>query len=221
MGDPDQLPSIGPGQVFYDLIHHSPIASFQLTTNHRQVNEQGIVSLAQTILRREPVYTALGDDVSLVSEPSYDRLESLIAQLFLQKIPNDHQVSTHDIQLLIPLHKGRFGIDQINRMISQYVRPKDVQSERWAVGDRVMQCRNNYSKHVMNGDIKDSLIAHNEVVIRLINGMSTTNLRIWMIFDWRMLCQFINFKVRGPNYRFTNYSPVEIFYEYGCSFILQ
>ncbi len=167
VGDPDQLPSIGPGQVFYDLINQSQIASFQLHTNHRQVNQRGIVTLAQMILKREPIYTPLGDDISLLSEQNPDVLEQKINQLFLTTAPNQHQLSIHDIQLLVPLHKGRFGIDQVNRNIAQQIRPIELRSERWAVGDRVMQCRNNYTKRVMNGDIGlIHAIKPNEIVIR-------------------------------------------------------
>ena len=177
VGDPDQLPSIGPGQVFFDMINHSKLPGYKLQTNHRQVTHRGIVTLSQSILAREPIYTALGNDVSLISEPNHDQLESLISTLFLTKIPNQHRVSIDDIQLLVPLHKGRFGIDQLNQRIAQHIRPQEIKQERWVVGDRVMQCRNNYSKHVMNGDIGSIYtIQPSEVVIRFDQRLVTYEL---------------------------------------------
>jgi exodeoxyribonuclease V alpha subunit len=119
----------------------------------------------------------LGNDVSLISEPNHDQLESLISTLFLTKIPNQHRVSIDDIQLLVPLHKGRFGIDQLNQRIAQHIRPQEIKQERWVVGDRVMQCRNNYSKHVMNGDIGSIYtIQPSEVVIRFDQRLVTYEL---------------------------------------------
>jgi len=152
VGDPDQLPSIGPGQVFYDMIHYSNIPSYQLTTNHRQVTHHGITSLAHHILTRESVPSRLGDDLTLIHTNSDDELEMMLLDLFLNKVTADHQVHLNDIQLIVPIHKGRFGISNLNQTIAQEVRPPKSYSP-WVVGDRVIQCRNNYSKRVMNGDI--------------------------------------------------------------------
>ena len=153
VGDPDQLPSIGPGQVFKDMIQRSNVSAFQLSTNHRRVTHRGIITLANNVLVREPVYQSMGDDLTLISEPDPDRLETLIHGLFLETISSAHGCSIHDIQILVPIHKGRFGIDQMNYGISNRVRVPEMVGQQWAVGDRVMQCRNNYSKKVMNGDI--------------------------------------------------------------------
>ncbi len=152
VGDPDQLPSIGPGQVFYDMIHHSSIPSYQLTTNHRQVTHRGITSLAQHILTREVVPSRLGDDLSLIHTNSDDELEMTLLDLFLNRVVHDHDVNMNDVQLIVPIHKGRFGIANLNQTIAKQVR-NNHQYQPWVVGDRVIQCRNNYSKKVMNGDI--------------------------------------------------------------------
>jgi exodeoxyribonuclease V alpha subunit len=152
VGDPDQLPSIGPGQVFYDMIHYSNIPTYQLTTNHRQVTHQGITSLAHHILNRDPIPSRLGDDLTLIHTNSDDELEMMLLDLFLNKAIADHQVHLNDIQLIVPIHKGRFGISNLNQTIAKEVRPSMSYSP-WVAGDRVIQCRNNYSKRVMNGDI--------------------------------------------------------------------
>ena len=174
VGDPDQLPSIGPGQVFKDMIQRSLLPAYQLHTNHRQVTHRGIVMLAHHILKRQPLLTPLGDDVTLISQPNADHLSAQIKGLFLDQAPRDHACSIHDIQLLIPLHKGRFGIHAMNEQLASQIRHKTVKNDRWAVGDRVMQCRNNYSKHVMNGDIGFiRSIEHNEIVIQF-DGLMVT-----------------------------------------------
>ena len=153
VGDPDQLPSIGPGQVFHDMIHKSNIPSFKLTTNHRQKTHQGISSLSCNILKREPIPIELGDDFTMVDIKGDDLLEPTIMQLFTDQIIHNHNVTIHDIQILVPIHKGRFGISNLNQKIAQHIRFDGTQHHPWVVGDRVIQCRNNYSKRVMNGDI--------------------------------------------------------------------
>ena len=124
--------------------------------------------------KRESVLTPLGDDLTLISESNPDHLEALIPSLFLDQNSKQHRCSVDDIQLLIPLHKGRFGIDQMNQGLASRLRLPNMQSERWAVGDRVMQCRNNYSKHVMNGDIGFiRSIKPNEIIIAFDSLMVT------------------------------------------------
>ena len=153
VGDPDQLPSIGPGQVFADLLKHSNIPAFELLTNHRQLTHQGITSLAQKVLLNEPLESNLGADLTLINVTHEDELEATIMDLFMHRIINTFSVSMDDVQLLVPIHKGRFGISNLNQQIASQVRTIDAGPNAWVVGDRVIQCRNNYAKRVMNGDI--------------------------------------------------------------------
>ena len=153
VGDPDQLPSIGPGQVFADLLKHSNIPAFELLTNHRQLTHQGITSLAQKVLLNEPLESNLGADLTLINVTHEDELEATIMDLFMHRIINTFSVSMDEVQLLVPIHKGRFGISNLNQQIASQVRTIDAGPNAWVVGDRVIQCRNNYAKRVMNGDI--------------------------------------------------------------------
>jgi exodeoxyribonuclease V alpha subunit len=153
VGDPDQLPSIGPGQVFADLISNSSIPSFKLVTNHRQVTHRGITSLASNVLLNQPVNKMLGKDLTLIDIHNDEDLEATLLDLFLYRVIRDHSISMNDIQLIIPIHKGRFGISSVNQLIAAQVRGSQLSTHQWVLGDRVIQCRNNYSKRVMNGDI--------------------------------------------------------------------
>ena len=153
VGDPDQLPSIGPGQIFSDIIKHSGIPSFKLTTNHRQVSHRGITSLATAILNRQTVPDHLGNDLTMIQVAHDDELEATVLDLFLHRLQNESELSMNDIQILVPIHKGRFGISNLNQVIANRVRGTELPPQKFMVGDRVIQCRNNYSKRVMNGDI--------------------------------------------------------------------
>ncbi len=153
VGDPDQLPSIGPGQVFADLIANSSIPSFQLVTNHRQVTHRGITSLASRVLLNQPLLDDLGDDLTLININDDDTLEATLLDLFLHRVTRTHSLSMDDIQMIVPIHKGRFGITNLNQRIANEVRANHLPQSQWMVGDRVIQCRNNYAKRVMNGDI--------------------------------------------------------------------
>jgi exodeoxyribonuclease V alpha subunit len=156
VGDPDQLPSIGPGQVFRDLIERSGIPAFKLTTNHRQVSHRGITTVAQQILLRQALpqqgVQSLGQDISFISCVDDMAHLATLQQLFLQDIVNTHGGSIHDTQILIPLYKGMMGISNVNMALAERLRVHPIKF-RWSIGDRVIQCRNNYSKKVMNGDI--------------------------------------------------------------------
>ncbi|MBL6723385.1 MAG: AAA family ATPase [Candidatus Margulisbacteria bacterium] len=170
VGDPNQLPSIGPGQVFGDMIHHSSIPSFKLSTNHRQITHQGITALASHILNRAPIDGPLGDDITIKHIESEAMLEAEITDVFLNKAMGEHGVTLDDIQLLIPIHKGQFGIANVNQRMAQSIRLPQFSHHQWAVGDRVIQCRNNYTKRVMNGDIGCITAIGSEAITIAFNG---------------------------------------------------
>tara|TARA_A100001015_G_scaffold220825_1_gene248479 strand:- start:126 stop:2180 length:2055 start_codon:yes stop_codon:yes gene_type:complete len=153
VGDPDQLPSIGPGQVFSDMIQFSSIPTFKLTTNHRQQTHRGITSLAQHILTRSKLTHPLGDDCTFIHTANDDELDMKLMSLYIHDITKHHQVTIHDVQMIVPIHKGRFGIRNLNQEIANHIRSQGHFGQSWVVGDRVIQCRNNYTKRVMNGDI--------------------------------------------------------------------
>ena len=164
VGDPDQLPSIGPGQVFADMIQYSRIPSFKLSTNHRQVTHRGITLLASHILNRQPVSSPLGHDLTMISVDTDNELEQLITDVFLRRAMDEHGVGLDDIQLIIPIHKGPFGISNMNQTMAQLIRLPAFKHHPWVVGDRVIQCRNNYTNRVMNGDIGRIVAISNEAI---------------------------------------------------------
>ena len=138
------IANIGPGRICrHDSIFTHSI--FKLSTNHRQVTHRGITSLAAHILNRQPVTSPLGHDLTMISVDTDNELQQLITDVFLRRAMDEHGVGLDDIQLIIPIHKGPFGIANMNQTMAQLIRLPAFKHHPWVVGDRVIQCRNNYT----------------------------------------------------------------------------
>jgi exodeoxyribonuclease V alpha subunit len=153
VGDPNQLPSIGPGQVFHDMIHRSKIPSFELVTNHRQQSHRGIPQLAATILVNRPMSRVSGGDLTGIHCTEDRDILRYVVELVQYRANETHGGTVHDIQVLAPIYKGELGLFQLNQVLAETLRPISAPANAFVGGDRVIQCRNNYSKRLMNGDI--------------------------------------------------------------------
>lgn len=172
VGDSDQLPSIGPGQVLKDLIDSNVFHTTKLTKIHRQKKNSKIISLAYDILD-ESINTELDSDHEELSYIPCDArelpetLESTIRH-FLGKGYN----LENDIQVLIPLYKGQVGIDATNKYLQAVFNSKDnvemnYDSNIYYIDDKVIQLVNQYEDMVMNGDmgvVKD-LLSDKEIIV--------------------------------------------------------
>ncbi|MBI4963716.1 MAG: ATP-dependent RecD-like DNA helicase [Desulfomonile tiedjei] len=160
VGDADQLPSVGPGNVLGDFIDSGNIPVFRLETVFRQARESLIVTNAHLVNQgklpaNEPEGEG-GSDFYLIEKNDPDEALRLIKEMVSRRIPERFGFNpVEDVQILSPMHKGTLGTENLNRELRQLLNPegKPVKGGRFSVGDRVMQTRNNYDKEVFNGDV--------------------------------------------------------------------
>mgnify|MGYP000290817230 CR=1 FL=1 len=163
VGDADQLPSVGAGNVLRDIIDSEFIYCTKLTEIFRQAKESMIVVNAHRINSGEyPDCNAKGKDFFLLRRNGEKEMLETIKELCLTRLPGYYEgVSpTADIQILTPVRKGLLGSMNLNRELQQVMNPpaddleeKQIGDRLFREGDKVMQIRNDYDKEVFNGDI--------------------------------------------------------------------
>jgi exodeoxyribonuclease V alpha subunit len=174
VGDVDQLPSVGAGNVLKDMIaamdelHEKghPLsrqtAVVRLQTIFRQAADSFIITNAHRINHGEmPVMTnAEPTDFYLFKTETPERAAQLVVELVKERIPRRFGIPSSDIQVLSPMHRGIAGVGLLNeRLQAELNAPKPNAPQRqlgnrvYRAGDRVMQIRNNYDKEVYNGDM--------------------------------------------------------------------
>ena len=160
VGDNNQLPSIGPGNVLADMIESRRIPHIQLTTIFRQAAQSQIVVVAHEIIHGALPRFANEKDGNcfFIKEEDPDRCLSIVVDLVKTRLPRRYGLNpVFDIQILSPMHRGPLGTQNINREIQTVLNPGEKKVVRgdmsFGVGDRVMQIRNNYDLGVFNGDI--------------------------------------------------------------------
>ncbi|WP_377888364.1 ATP-dependent RecD-like DNA helicase [Alkalihalobacillus sp. R86527] len=159
VGDEDQLPSVGPGQVLKDLIHSDAVPVSKLTDIYRQAEGSSIIQLAHSI--KDGV---LPDEFST---PTSDRRffpcnQQQIIEVVSQVCGNALKkgYSPKDIQVLAPMYRGTAGVDRLNKELQQLFNPPSDQRRElphgdlvYRVGDKVLQLVNNPEENVYNGDM--------------------------------------------------------------------
>ncbi len=163
VGDVDQLPSVGAGDVLRDVIGSGVAHVTRLNTIFRQSEQSLIVANAHRINRGEmPDITNKGTDFFLFREEDPDGAADLIVDLVQNRIPARFEGQFKpdtDIQVIAPMYKGSVGVRALNERLQAALNPPGRNAEHrmfgvaWRVGDRVMQTRNNYDKDIYNGDI--------------------------------------------------------------------
>ncbi len=163
VGDVDQLPSVGPGRILADLIESDRIPVVRLEKVFRQSEESRITANAHRIrkgqmpqLSRPP-----GDDLVdfyFMPEPDPARIVEKIVTLITGRIPERFGFDPLvDVQVLTPMHRGPTGAQNLNKVLQDALNPRGEEltfgEQRYRVGDRVMQTRNDYEKQVFNGDM--------------------------------------------------------------------
>ncbi|HET8631829.1 MAG TPA: AAA family ATPase, partial [Thermomicrobiales bacterium] len=165
VGDADQLPSVGPGQVLRDLLASGLLPSAQLTTVFRQAAQSAIVASAHRIRRGEPPEllpaAALGRGADCVFVPAAPaRVAEVAAEWAAARLPRLAGLDPREIQTLAPLTRVCQGL---NAALQARLNPPRGQAERphgalpLRLGDRVIQTRNNYTLGVFNGE--DGVVA--------------------------------------------------------------
>jgi exodeoxyribonuclease V alpha subunit len=162
VGDVDQLPSVGPGQVLADVIGSGAVPVVRLTEVFRQASESRIIVSAHRINRGEMPETAAGSDASDFYFTEVDDAEqgaARLLQIVRERIPARFGLDpVRDVQVLCPMNRGALGARALNLSLQQMLNPgAEPRVERFgwvfAKGDKVMQVENDYDKDVYNGDL--------------------------------------------------------------------
>jgi len=167
VGDADQLPSVGSGNVLKDLIESGELPVTRLEVTFRQADDSGIVGLAHAILSGRsgpPKPIQLGSplprhhDVHFIHAESPEECVKAVCRLCHEVLPKSLGINPKsDLQVLAPLHRGVGGIGNLNDQIRDTLNPDGAThilgSLLFREGDKVIQTRNNYDKDVFNGDL--------------------------------------------------------------------
>jgi exodeoxyribonuclease V alpha subunit len=162
VGDVDQLPSVGPGQVLADVIASGSVPVARLTEIFRQAEESRIVVNAHRINRGEaPEPPPAGEtaDFYLVDAAGPDDALAKILEIVGTRIPRRFGLDPmRDVQVITPMQKGAVGARNLNDRLAALLNPAPIDTvERfgavYAVGDKVMQVENDYDRDVFNGDL--------------------------------------------------------------------
>ena len=164
IGDTDQLPSVGAGNVLRSLIDSGKIPVIKLTEIFRQAQQSMIVTNAHRINTGElPQLTGPADrNFFFIEETEPEAAAELICSLISERLPRHYNYHPmDDIQLLCPMRRGVLGSENLNKRLQEVLNPGGETSnseairgwQAFRVGDKVMQVRNNYDYEVFNGDI--------------------------------------------------------------------
>lgn len=163
IGDVDQLPSVGPGNILRDLIESGVVPFSKLNQIFRQSSGSSIVQVAHTINRGEvPTFMDGGpSDCQLISIEDPAAIKEVIKELVHKTLPQRGSYDPlRDIQVLTPMNKGPLGTHALNQELQELLNPGEKRSEGVSTdqvslraGDKVIQTVNNYELNVFNGDI--------------------------------------------------------------------
>ena len=152
VGDVDQLPSVGPGQVLQDLIESKSFPTVMLKKIYRQAGESDIVMNAHRInMGQKIALNNKSKDFFFLPRNDVQVIYTHMIQLITEKLPRYVEAQPYDIQVLTPMRKGSLGVETLNEILQRYLNPADPSRKEHAAGDRifregdkVMQIKNNY-----------------------------------------------------------------------------
>ncbi len=161
VGDINQLPSVGPGNVLSDIIESKAFSVVTLDTIFRQARKSLIVVNAHRVNKGMFPFIPKGEkksDFYFIQRETPEEVLNTIIELVQKRIPNEFNYHpVNDIQVLTPMHKGIAGAGNLNQEL-QNILNRNTQglkrgNREFKVSDKVMQIKNNYDKHTYNGDI--------------------------------------------------------------------
>ncbi|WHO86229.1 SF1B family DNA helicase RecD2 [Limosilactobacillus oris] len=159
VGDKDQLPSVGPGQVFYDLLAFTELPKVELTNIHRQAADSTIIPLAHAVKDgRVPAdLMAKKADRSFIPCQAW-QVPDVVEQII--KLSRQRGYTAQDVQILAPMYRGAAGVDNLNELAQAVYNPStkakqevEFRGQVFRVGDKVLQLVNSPENNVFNGDI--------------------------------------------------------------------
>jgi exodeoxyribonuclease V alpha subunit len=184
VGDADQLPPIGAGKPFEDLIESGVAPVVRLTQIFRQAARSMITTAAHEINQgREPHLEPASDqerDFFFVERPNPERALATVVEVVAERAPNSFGVDpVRDVQVLAPMYRGAIGIDALNERLQVELNPDGARAvgDRFRLGDRLIQTRNSHELGLMNGSIvflrTDNPVAE-EIVVDTDEGETLT-----------------------------------------------
>ena len=152
VGDENQLPSVGPGNVLRDIIRSGQFPVVELKKIFRQASESDIVVNAHKINKGEQVeINNKSRDFFFLKRYDADIIIRVVIALIQEKLPKYVEAKPFEIQVLTPMRKGLLGVERLNQILQRYLNPPDVSKKEKEIGqglfregDKVMQVRNNY-----------------------------------------------------------------------------
>lgn len=185
VGDTDQLPSVGPGNVLGDLISSSQLPVVQLKEIFRQSMESLIVTNAHKIVSGEmPDLYIKNKDFFFLNSKSADQVLETIVDLCKRRLPNSYQYSPlFDIQILCPSRKGMLGTTNFNKVLQDELNPDSITKQEINIigktlreGDKVIQSKNNYdiSFHKDNGEVGEGIFNGDVGILEKIDRKSSS-----------------------------------------------
>ena len=152
VGDENQLPSVGPGNVLHDIIRSGAFPVVELTKIFRQASESDIVVNAHKINRGEQVtINNKSRDFFFLKRYDADIIIRVVIALIQEKLPRYVDAKPYEIQVLTPMRKGLLGVERLNQILQRYLNPPDEKKKEKEIGqrlfregDKVMQVKNNY-----------------------------------------------------------------------------
>ena len=154
IGDADQLPSVGAGNVLKDIIKSERIPVVRLTQIFRQANQSAIVRNAHRINKGEyPIVNEPDTDFFFQNRAVQEHVRDTVIDMITTRIPKFQKVdSIKDIQVLVPMRKGLLGVHELNKALQEALNPevltkieKEYRGVIFRTGDKVMQIKNNYN----------------------------------------------------------------------------
>lgn len=159
VGDVDQLPSVGPGNVLRDIIESGVVPVVRLTRIFRQAATSRIITNAHLINEGKPIVydNSPQSDFFFMQFDDKDETTGKIVDMVVNRLPNYYHVSPKDIQVLSPMRRSSNGVEFLNKQLQKAINPigPEIQygSTTFRKGDKVMQMKNDYDNDVFNGDI--------------------------------------------------------------------
>lgn len=210
VGDCDQLPSVGPGNVLRDIINSGTIPVIRLEHIFRQAQESMIVVNAHRINRGDmPIFQNDNSNFFFMrrSMPTY--IASTIAELYKSRLPNTYNINPiNSIQVLSPSRKGIAGVVSLNSILQEEINPPDYMKNEYVrgntvfrVGDKVMQTKNNYDVEWVKDNGEEGMGIFNGD-IGIIQKISSIDKKLYIIFD----------DDKNVEYDFSNIDELELAY---------
>lgn len=214
VGDVNQLPSVGPGNVLKDMIQSNCFNVVRLTKIFRQAAESTIVTNAHKINEGRPIsLDNKNKDFFMLKREDPTLITRVVLSLVMEKMPKYVDASPLDIQVLTPMRKGELGVAKLNEVLQRYMNPpsagkkeKEFREVIFREGDKVMQIKNNYQ---MEWEIR------NEFDICLNKGTGVFNGDCGIIVEINTFAELMTIEFeegRRVEYPFSNLEELELAY---------